>query len=121
MALFSSIGGHWAVLQSAAWASMLWNYSHSSPVINTQVIKKAAIQTFDGKHPCSFCKKINRAQTKEKSKTAILSPKIDHFPKPMLAQIPSRFPHPGMPIVISHKSGEPILRMYPPTKPPQQA
>jgi hypothetical protein len=60
LALCVSIGGHWAALQSIAWATMIVEYSQSAP------LSKAVAETFDGNHPCDLCKHINRAQHSEK-------------------------------------------------------
>ena len=51
-ALFLSAGGHLAMLQGVAWASMIRDYSRSGSL--TAAVEK----TFDGKHPCPLCKKI---------------------------------------------------------------
>jgi hypothetical protein len=56
IALSVSIGGHWAALQSFAWASMLVEYSQRASVA------KAIAQTFDGQHPCALCKQIVTGQ-----------------------------------------------------------
>jgi hypothetical protein len=48
--------GHWAILQSIAWAKMLFNYSRSAP------LGTAIEQTFDGEHPCAMCKMIQSAK-----------------------------------------------------------
>lgn len=60
MALFSLSGGHWAVLQGIAWGRMIQTYG-------TQGSLQSAIgKTFDGKHRCSLCKKIEHAKQQEK-------------------------------------------------------
>lgn len=51
-ALFLSVGGHLALLQGVAWATMIRDYSRTGSV--TAAMEK----TFDGKHPCAMCKKI---------------------------------------------------------------
>jgi hypothetical protein len=52
-------GGHWAVLQTAAWAGMLADYSRSYGM------EKAVAMTFDGDHPCPLCRKIESAKKRE--------------------------------------------------------
>lgn len=60
LAMFLAGGGHWAVMQTAAWGRMLVEYSKSSGLIT-------AIQdTFDGEHPCPMCKKIASGRQQEK-------------------------------------------------------
>ena len=49
-------GGHWMILQTAAWAKMIVDYSRAAP------LKTAIEQTFDGEHPCSMCKAIRQAR-----------------------------------------------------------
>lgn len=60
MALFVSLGGHWALLQSLAWGRMIVEYSQEGSV------KDAVVKTFDGNHPCELCKSLGTAR-KEKS------------------------------------------------------
>ena len=54
------IGGHWAILQSAAWVGMLVNYS------NTTTLSEAWTKTFDGKHPCKMCKLVREGKKSER-------------------------------------------------------
>jgi hypothetical protein len=61
-ALFLSAGGHLALLQGVAWATMIKDFSRSGSV--TIAVQK----TFDGKHPCAMCKKI-AAQRSHDEKT----------------------------------------------------
>ncbi len=60
LALFSIAGGHWAVLQSVAWAGMLHHYAQK-----TGSVTLAVVQTFDGQHPCELCREIQVAKVKE--------------------------------------------------------
>lgn len=52
LALFLTLGAHWYVLQSFAWARMLAAYSRSAP------LSEAIQKTFDGAHPCALCLQI---------------------------------------------------------------
>ncbi len=61
-ALASSIGLHWAVLQSVAWTAMLADNLRASS------LAQAVQQTFDGRHPCSLCKAIAKAKNAERKK-----------------------------------------------------
>jgi hypothetical protein len=54
--LLGLTGGHWAILQSVAWARMIVDYSRVLPV------RTALAQTFDGEHPCALCKGIQKAK-----------------------------------------------------------
>ena len=61
VALIAAIGGHWAVLQTVAWTTMLAtnlrNYSF------TQAVSK----TFDGRHPRQLCHEISAGKKSEKN------------------------------------------------------
>ena len=62
--LMFSIGLHWVVLQSAAWAGMLVTYTlQEGSLIN------GVSQTFDNEHPCPFCKAIKKGRQSEKKDT----------------------------------------------------
>lgn len=50
--LVCAIGGHWAVLQSVAWAGMAVSY------LQQVDLKDALLKTFDGRHPCKLCKVV---------------------------------------------------------------
>lgn len=64
LALFSIAGGHWAVLQTVAWAQMLSDYSKNATVA------EAVGKTFSGDAPCSLCKQITEARQKEEKAPA---------------------------------------------------
>lgn len=64
LAMFSIAGGHWAVLQSVAWAQMLRDYSKDATVA------EAVEKTFSGDAPCAMCKKIDEARQKEQKAPA---------------------------------------------------
>lgn len=59
-ALTAVIGGHWAVLQTVAWTTMLADNLRECSL--TQAVQK----TFDGKHPCALCKQISAGKKSEK-------------------------------------------------------
>jgi hypothetical protein len=60
LALASSIGLHWTVLQVVAWAGMIVSYSQDAP------LGQAVVKTFDGEHPCTLCKQIAEGKRSEK-------------------------------------------------------
>jgi hypothetical protein len=64
MLLVISIGGHWALLQSVAWMTMLVDYSKDAP------LSVAVQKTFDGKHPCRLCKIVKHGQQTEQQQDA---------------------------------------------------
>ena len=61
---FQLLGGHWAILQTAAWAGMVIDYS------KTEGVEAGIAKTFDGKHPCSLCLSIAKNKEKEGKQTA---------------------------------------------------
>ena len=72
LALFLIAGGHWAMLQGVAWATMVHDFSRNGSL--TQAVEK----TFDGKHPCAMCKKIAKVKNSEASgEKAPVTLKID--------------------------------------------
>ena len=60
LALASSIGVHWTLLQVVAWTGMVVSYSQDAP------LSEAVAKTFDGKHPCKLCKQIDEGKKTEK-------------------------------------------------------
>ena len=69
-ALMLSVGLHWAVLQSAAWAGMILRYSQ------TESLAVAFQKTFDGGHPCALCKKVSNGLKTEDRKSSAQPSKI---------------------------------------------
>jgi len=86
LALFLVTGGHWAMLQGVAWATMVKDFSRTGSL--TQAVGK----TFDGKHPCPMCKKIASARTSEEK--APLTVKIDKKAEVFLASASTLIPLP---------------------------
>ena len=60
LALLGATGGHWAVLQTIAWADML------AKNLQTESVGEAITKTFDGAHPCKMCKQISAGKKAEK-------------------------------------------------------
>ncbi len=58
-AMLSSVGGHWAVLQSIAWVCMIGDFSRQDS------LRGALSKTFDGEHPCELCLGIEQGQSRE--------------------------------------------------------
>lgn len=86
LAMFALIGGHWAVLQSVAWGTMIANYSKSSSLAS------AVQETFSGKKPCRLCHVVEEGRKQEKNTPATFQAdkKIDKF----LARATSPLPIP---------------------------
>lgn len=111
--LIAAVGGHWFVLQSAAWVSMLVKYSENAP------FREAVLKTFDGQHPCKMCKAVAEGKKSESNKTLVkLEIKLD-FTLQASAQLlfPPQFDaHCTAPDFLS-----PRLRASPPLPPPRMA
>ena len=56
LALASSIGLQWGVLQTLAWVGMVVTYSQQSS------FPEALAKTFDGDHPCKLCKQVAKGR-----------------------------------------------------------
>jgi hypothetical protein len=111
VALITTTGLHWAVLQSVAWTTMLANN------LRTQSLAEAVTRTFDGKHPCCLCKTIAAAKKSgKKTEFALQIPKIEFPPSPENAFLaaPSRFQLSP----LTNSSAE-SLTVRPPTPPPR--
>ena len=73
------LGGHWAVLQSVAWAGMVLKYAQQ------ESISSALDKTFSGENPCSLCEVVRSGKESEEKQVsvktlvkleAILAPKV---------------------------------------------
>jgi hypothetical protein len=65
-AVFQLLGGHWAILQTAAWVGMIIEYSANDG------LQAGLAKTFDGEHPCELCKSIANHKGAEKKHAAQL-------------------------------------------------
>ena len=63
-ALIFSIGLHWVVLQSVAWAGMLVTYT-----VQQRSLLAGVSQTFDTEHPCPLCHAIKKGKKTEKKQS----------------------------------------------------
>jgi hypothetical protein len=64
IALFGIVGTHWIIILFFAYGKMISQYASSYGV------EHGVAMTFDGKHPCSICKKVSKEQFKEAKKMA---------------------------------------------------
>lgn len=88
LALLATVGGHWFVFQSFAWATMLVDNLQDSS------LSEAVTRTFSGDHPCRMCKQISEQRKAEKQPDApapelrrlefVLQPAIFVFTAPQL-------------------------------------
>jgi len=66
LAVALSVGLHWALLQSVAWAGMFASYAQQT------TLREAFTKTFDGKNPCRICRLVREGQQSEKAKESVL-------------------------------------------------
>lgn len=59
-----SIGLQWLVVQSAAWVGMVVSFSKET------TLRQAVVMTFDGRHPCDWCKAAQRGESTQKKENA---------------------------------------------------
>ena len=111
VALVTTTGLHWGVLQSVAWTTMLANN------LRTQSLAEAVTRTFDGKHPCCLCKTIAAAKKSgKKTEFTLQIPKIEFPPSPesLVLVAPARFQL----LPLTNSSTE-SLTVRPTTPPPR--
>ncbi len=111
VALLAATGGHWALLQSVAWTSMLAEHMQS------ESFSAAMEQTFDGKHPCPLCCAIAAAKKSDKKTEFPLSAQKIEFPPlaPGLVLLaPTAFQ-----LLTAHDTFADSPILTPPTPPPR--
>jgi len=88
VALLAATGTHWVVLQSVAWTTML------ADNLRTASLTEAMQRTFDGKHLCSLCKKIDAGKkTERKSEFPVQWKKLEfaHTATVLVFSAPTHF------------------------------
>ncbi len=111
LSLLCATGGHWAMLQSVAWATMLANNAR------TQCLSDAITTTFDGRHPCPICRQIAQSRQSEKKSDAQLELKRLEYSLDSAVFVicpPGHFFLTG-----ERSSSAPLLTEAPPTPPPR--
>jgi hypothetical protein len=73
-ALVTTLGAHWALLQTVAWTTMLANNLESTS------LHAAMAKTFDGQHPCCLCKAIAAAKKSQEKNQFIVEKLRLEFP-----------------------------------------
>jgi hypothetical protein len=87
VALVIILGGHWALLQTVAWTTML------AGNLQANSFHDAVAKTFDGKYPCPLCRAIAAGKQSEKKSTFAPAQKLE-FPlckETIVLIAPSRF------------------------------
>lgn len=111
LALLGATGGHWAVLQTIAWADML------ATNLQTESVGTALTKTFDGAHPCKLCKQISSGKQSEKKSDLPLQIKKLEFvsQSPAIIFVAPQDSHPVPELVFSVDG----LTHRPPVPPPR--
>jgi hypothetical protein len=110
-ALVTTLGAHWALLQTIAWTTMLASNlpSHS--------ISEAVSDTFDGKHLCPLCRAIAAAKKSEKKSESVSSTVKKEFP-PVAAKFAFISPEPVSAFSLAKLSAASSFQK-PPLPPPR--
>ncbi len=113
--LMSSIGLHWAFLQSVAWAGMIVSYTQETSSFTT-----ALERTLDGKHPCKICVVVDHGKKADKESDKLPSmQKLELFSEPASPFVPTlRLASDPRPLV---RLSEPARSSPPPLPPPRFA
>ena len=112
IALLGAVDGHWAALQSVAWAKMFADNAR------VESFSQALEKTFDGKHPCKLCKSIAKGRQQERKSTLHLEIKKLEFLRETTAFVivsPKQF-H----LVNEQPDAFTSLTQSPPVPPPRQ-
>ena len=111
LALTLSLGAHWALLQGAAWFSMVVSYSQD------RGFSEALEKTFDGEHPCRICNFVQDGKKAEKEQDLA---KVE-CDKKFFAEVRFVIPEPPTDFIeLSSSSDLPAHRIeLPPTPPPR--
>lgn len=95
-----SLGLHWAVLQSVAWAGMVVSYSQEGS------LSSALAKTFDGQHACKLCRIVEAGRSAEKAPVVeVKLPKLEAC-SPVLLTVALA----EAPVVILAERDLPILK-----------
>ena len=111
LTLTLSLGGHWALLQSVAWTTMIAaNLSANDSF--TEVVSK----TFDGEHPCPLCKAIKAGKKSEAAAPTLKKFEFVNQTPPFVFTAPSAFTLVGWRVEFPAS-----FSTAPPTPPPRAA
>lgn len=114
LAMFSIAGGHWAILQTVAWAQMIRDYSQEGGLAS------GVVQTFSGERPCGMCKSIEKNREKEEKAPASL--KVNKKAEVFIASVTESL-HPPQAHEFSYPSSDDdfSIRTFPPPVPVPRA
>lgn len=116
-ALLLGTGGHWALIQSAAWTGMIVGRLHQGSSIT-----EALSQTFDGQHPCDLCKLVQRHAGSDDSKNSKTPPGIKKLELFVEAAVSPAIEASFQTVAVRlSDSAHGIQRAYAPAVPPPRA
>ncbi len=111
LALLGATGGHWTLLQSVAWTTMVVEHARTAP------LTVALAKTFDGKHPCQLCKKIEKGrETEQRPDLPPLTVKLEFF---YVSARPLLYPPQVLPRPHTAHAAEGARVESPPVPPPR--
>jgi hypothetical protein len=113
IAMLAVTGGHWAVLQTVAWTTML------AGRMGTDSFATAVHDTFDGKHPCCMCRQIAAGKQSEKKAEFTQQFKPPEF-LPAAPQFVFAAPSHFLVLTVAADFPKSVCRT-PPTPPPRAA
>ncbi len=109
--LVLAIGGHWVLLQSAAWVGMAVNFS------KTDSLSVTLQKTFNGKHPCRVCKLVKDGKAAEKKEQQQkLGTKIDFHLLPGSSRLIPPSPARHLAPTASHAMARAEVPLLPPPR-----
>jgi hypothetical protein len=111
VALLAATGGHWVLLQSVAWTTMLTGH------LQCESLTEAVTQTFDGRHPCKLCLAI--AAAKKAEKKAEFPPALKRIEFPPLAADVAVYPPATFQLLTAADTFAAPVPVKPPTPPPR--
>jgi len=106
-------GGHWGLLQVAAWTRMAIVYSRSAP------IQTALAHTFDGRHPCALCRMLSASRPSPRQ--AELRPAVTRPETLFVENCTLRLPDPPCAQITPVAAASYPLRSDPPPVPPPRS
>ena len=111
IALVTTVGLHWTLLQTIAWTGMLADH------LCNESISQAVSNTFDGQHLCPLCRAIAAAKKSEKkNEAATFTIKFEFPPANEAVSLPIP---PSLPRIASVNLVLELCPQKPPVPPPR--
>ena len=111
IALVTTVGLHWTLLQTIAWTGMLADH------LCNESLSQAVSNTFDGQHLCPLCRAIAAAKKSEKkNEAAAFTIKFEFPPANETVSLPAP---PSLPRIASINTVLKLCPQKPPVPPPR--